>query len=271
MASTDLNSLHGQTAIVTGSSSGIGEAIAKELASRGADVVVNYHGAERDAQATVDDIVAMGRRSFKVQADVGSEADVIAMFDETEEKLGPIDIVVSNAGLQRDAKLADMTLDDWNTVISTNLTGAFLVGREAVRRFRKKGRRPDVSRALGKLIYDSSVHQVIPWAFHVNYAASKGGIKLLMESIAQEVSCEGIRVNAVGPGAIATDINKVAREAPGGLEGMLRLIPAGRVGDPVDVARVVGFLASDASDYMTGQTLFVDGGMTLYPEFRGNG
>jgi glucose 1-dehydrogenase len=271
MASTDLNSLHGQTAIVTGSSSGIGEAIAKELAGRGADVVVNYHGAERDAQATVDDIVAMGRRSFKVQADVGSESDVIAMFDEAESRLGPIDIVVSNAGLQRDAKLADMTLDDWNMVINTNLTGGFLVGREAVRRFRKKGPRPEVSRALGKLIFDSSVHQVIPWAFHVNYAASKGGIKLLMESIAQEVSCEGIRVNAVGPGAIATDINKVARETPGGLDAMLKLIPSGRVGDPVDVARVVGFLASDASDYMTGQTLFVDGGMTLYPEFRGNG
>jgi len=271
MASTDLHSLHGQTAIVTGSSSGIGEAIALELAGAGADVVVNYHGAEGAARETVDRIVAMGRRSIKIQADVGNEADVVAMFDETEAKLGPIDIVVSNAGLQRDAKLADMTLDDWNTVIATNLTGGFLVAREAVRRFRRKGPRPEVSRALGKLIFDSSVHQVIPWAFHVNYAASKGGLKLLMESIAQEVSCEGIRVNAVGPGAIATDINKVAREAPGGLEGMLRLIPAGRVGDGVDVARAVAFLASDASDYITGQTLFVDGGMTLYPEFRGNG
>ncbi|MBB3997451.1 SDR family oxidoreductase [Aureimonas pseudogalii] len=271
MASTDLHSLVGQTAIVTGSSSGIGEAIAKELARAGADVVVNYHGSERDAQATVDDILAMGRRSFKVQADVASESDVVAMFDEAERQLGPIDIVVSNAGLQRDAELTEMTLDDWNMVISTNLTGAFLVGREAVRRFRKKGRRPEVSRALGKLIFDSSVHQTIPWAFHVNYAASKGGLKLLMESIAQEVSAEGIRVNAVGPGAIATDINKLEREKEGGLESMLQLIPYGRVGDPVDVGRAVAFLASDASDYVVGQTLFVDGGMTLHPSFKGNG
>lgn len=271
MASTDLHSLRGQTAIVTGASSGIGEAIARELARAGADVVVNYHGAERDAQATVDDIVAMGRRSFKVQADVGLEADVIAMFDETEAHLGPIDIVVSNAGLQKDARLADMTIEDWNLVIATNLTGAFLVGREAVRRFRKKGRREAVSRSLGKLIFDSSVHQTIPWAFHVNYAASKGGLKLLMESIAQEVSSEGIRVNAVGPGAVATDINRLEREKAGGLEAMLALIPYGRVGDPVDVGRVVAFLASDASDYIVGQTIFVDGGMTLHPGFKGNG
>lgn len=271
MASSDLHSLHGQTAIVTGSSSGIGEAIAKALAEAGADIVVNYHGSQGSAAETVRAIEAMGRRAIMVQADVGSEEDVLRLFDETERQLGPVDIVVSNAGLQRDAKLADMTLDDWNTVISTNLTGGFLVGREAVRRFRRKGLREEVSRALGKLIFDSSVHQLIPWAFHVNYAASKGGLKLLMESIAQEVSCERIRVNAVAPGAIATDINKAAREAPGGLEGMLSLIPYGRIGEPADIGRVVAFLASDASDYIAGQTLFVDGGMTLYPEFRGNG
>ena len=270
MVSTDdLHSLKGQVAIVTGSSSGIGEATAKELAKAGADVVVNYRGSEQEAAATVADIQAMGRRSFKVRADVTSERDVIAMFDETEDKFGPIDIVVSNAGLQRDAALTEMTLDDWNAVISINLTGAFLVGREAVRRFRKKGLREDVSRALGKLVFDSSVHQVIPWAFHVNYAASKGGIQMLMKSIAQEVGSEKIRVNSVAPGAIATGINAEERET--NLEGMLKLIPYGRVGDPADVGRAVTFLVSEAADYITGQTLFVDGGMALYPSFKGNG
>lgn len=270
MASTDdLHSLAGQVAIVTGSSSGIGAATARELARAGADVVVNYHGSERDADATVADIRAMGRRSFKVRADVSSESAVIAMFDETEDKLGPIDIVVSNAGLQKDARLTEMTLDDWNAVISVNLTGAFLVGREAVRRFRRKGMREDVSKALGKLVFDSSVHQIIPWAFHVNYAASKGGMEMLMKSIAQEVGAEKIRVNSVAPGAIATGINAEERKA--NLDGMLKVIPYGRVGEPADVGRAIAFLVSEAADYVTGQTLFVDGGMTLYPGFKGNG
>ena len=162
-----------------------------------------------------------------------------------------------------------MTLDEWNAVISVNLTGAFMVGREAIRRFRKKGLREDVSAALGKLVFDSSVHQRIPWAFRANYAASKGGLHLLMESIAQEVAAEKIRVNAVAPGAIATNINKEERESH--LDEMLKLIPYGRVGEPADVGRVVAWLVSDASDYITGQTIFVDGGMTLYPGFRGNG
>ena len=179
--------------------------------------------------------------------------------------------MVSNAGRQKDAAIGDMTLDDWNAVISTNLTGAFLVGREAILRFRRKGMRPDVSRALGKLVFNSSVHERIPWAFRVNYAASKGGLKLLMESLAQEVSQERIRVNAVAPGAIATEINKAEREKDGGEQAMLALIPYKRIGDPEDVGRATAWLASDASDYVVGQTLFIDGGMTLYPEFRGNG
>ncbi|WP_019998211.1 SDR family oxidoreductase [Aureimonas ureilytica] len=271
MASTDLHSLAGQTALVTGSSSGIGEAIAVELARAGADIVVNYHGKPESAEDTVNKVKALGRRALAVQADVSSEADVIALFDQGEDALGPLDIVVSNAGLQRDGAIADMSLDDWNTVISTNLTGGFLVGREAIRRFRKKGMREDVSRSLGKLLFDNSVHQRIPWAFRVNYAASKGGLKLLMESLAQEVAHEKIRVNAVAPGAIATAINQSEREKPGGLEAMLKLIPYGRVGEPVDIGRVAAFLVSDAAEYITGQTLFVDGGMTLYPGFRGNG
>lgn len=269
MASSDPHSLAGQTAIVTGSSSGIGAATARELARAGADVVVNYHGDERNAEAVVADIEAFGRRCFAIGADVSKESDVLSMFDETEKRLGPIDIVVSNAGVQKDASLCEMTVDDWNTVIGVNLTGAFLVGREAVRRFRGKGLREDVSPALGKLVFDSSVHQLIPWAFHVNYAAAKGGVDMLMRSIAQEVAAEKIRVNSVAPGAIATSINADERE--NSRDAMLKLIPYGRIGEPADVGRTVAWMVSDAADYLTGQTIFLDGGMTLYPGFKGNG
>lgn len=269
MTRPDPLSLLGQNAIVTGSSSGIGRSIAVELARAGADVLVNYHSDEDGGAETVRTIEALGRRAFNLRADVGKEGDVTALFDTAERELGPVDIVVSNAGLQKDARLTDMTLDEWNIVIDTNLTGAFLMAREAVRRFRAKGMRDDVSRSLGKILFNSSVHERIPWAFHVNYAASKGGIKLLMESVAQEVSSEKIRVNSVAPGAIATAINAAEREA--GEAEMLKLIPYGRVGDPDDVGRVAAFLVSDAADYIVGQTLFVDGAMTLYPEFKGNG
>ncbi|HDZ74785.1 MAG TPA: SDR family oxidoreductase [Aurantimonas coralicida] len=269
MASSDLHSLAGQTAIVTGSSSGIGEATARELARAGADVVINFHGSDREADSVVADIRALGRRAIKIAADVSNEADVIDMFDEAETELGPIDIVVSNAGVQKDAPLTEMSLDDWNMVIGVNLTGAFLVGREAVRRFRQKGLREDVSPALGKLVFDSSVHQLIPWAFHVNYAASKGGVDMLMRSIAQEVAAEKIRVNSIAPGAIATAINADERENH--RDAMLKLIPYGRIGEAADVGRTVAWMVCDAADYLTGQTIFLDGGMTLYPGFKGNG
>jgi glucose 1-dehydrogenase len=271
MAYPDLHMLKGQSALVTGASSGIGRAVALALAEAGAHVAVNYHGSQEGAEQTVAMVQAIGGKAVAIKADVASESDVKAMFDTAEQAFGPLDIVVSNAGRQKDAAIGDMTLDDWNAVISTNLTGAFLVGREAILRFRKKGMRPDVSRALGKLIFNSSVHERIPWAFRVNYAASKGGLKLLMESLAQEVSQERIRVNAVAPGAIATEINKAEREKDGGEQAMLELIPYKRIGDPEDVGRATAWLASDASDYVVGQTLFIDGGMTLYPEFRGNG
>ena len=269
MASSDPTRLDGQTALVTGASSGIGRASAMAMAEAGAAVVINYRGSPNDADAVVAEIEKTGGRAVAIQADVSKEDEVVAMFAEAEKQLGPLDIVMSNAGIQKDAKIGEMTLDDWNAVISVNLTGGFLVGREAIRRFRAKGRRPDVSRALGKLIFDASVHQVIPWAFHVNYAASKGGIHLLMQSLAQEVAQEGIRVNSVAPGAIATAIN--AEERKSHEADMLKLIPYGRVGDPIDIGRVVAWLASDAADYIVGQTIFADGGMTLYPGFRGNG
>ncbi|WP_185983387.1 SDR family oxidoreductase [Aureimonas mangrovi] len=268
MASPDLLSLAGQRALVTGAATGIGKGIVEALAKAGADVALNYRSHGEEAEKLARTVEAMGGKAVALQADVSKEAEVISLFDAAERDLGPIDIVVSNAGLQRDAKIADMTLEDWNTVIEVNLTGSFLIGREAIRRFRGKGM--GQSRSLGKLVFNSSVHQRIPWAFHANYAASKGGLKLLMESLAQEVAPERIRVNAIGPGAIATAINAAEREGDGEKE-MLKLIPYGRIGEPEDIGRCVAWLVSDAADYVVGQTIFIDGAMTLYPEFRGNG
>ncbi|RFC62604.1 SDR family oxidoreductase [Fulvimarina endophytica] len=267
----DLFSLKGQTAVVTGGSSGIGAATVKVLAEAGANVVINYYGSEDSAKAIRDEINGAGGHALDVQADVSKEDEVVSLFDAAEAEFGAVDIVFSNAGLQADAAIGDMTVEDWRKTSSVILEGGFLVGREAIRRFRKKGPRPEVSRALGKLVFDSSVHQVIPWAFHANYASAKGGLKLLMESLAQETASEKIRVNAVAPGAIATDINASARDTEEKRQAMLKLIPYGRIGDPEDIGRAVAWLASDAADYVTGQTIFVDGGMTLYPGFKGHG
>ncbi|NUS98258.1 MAG: SDR family oxidoreductase, partial [Gemmatimonadaceae bacterium] len=186
-------------------------------------------------------------------------------------EFGTVDILVSNAGLQQDAALADMTLAQWQKVIDVNLTGGFLCARAAVREFLRRGPRPAVSRATGKIIFTSSVHEAIPWAGHANYAASKGGIKLLMESIAQELGPRRIRVNSIAPGAIKTNINVEAWSTPEAERKLLKLIPYGRVGDPDDIGRVAAWLASDDADYVHGATLFVDGGMTLYPGFAGGG
>src|SRR4029077_5086078 len=163
------------------------------------------------------------------------------------------------------------SLDQWNEVLAVNLTGQFLCARAAVAEFRRRGPRPAVSRALGKIICMSSVHEVIPWAGHVNYAASKGGIMLMMKSLAQEVAPEGIRVNAIAPGAIRTPINRAAWDTEAALAQLLTLIPYQRIGEPEDIANAAVWLASDLADYVTGTTLFVDGGMTLYPGFADNG
>ena len=261
--------LDGQVAIVTGASSGIGTACARAFAAEGAAILVNYRSGEGPARALVDEIETAGGRALAVQADVSDEAAVRRLFDETMAAFGAVDIVVANSGLQKDAAIGDMTLDDWRRVIDVNLTGQFLCVREAVLRFRAQGRR-HVSRALGKIICMSSVHEVIPWAGHVNYAASKGGVSLMMKTVAQEVASDGIRVNAIAPGAIRTNINRDALSGDGETN-VLKLIPYGRVGEGEDVGRAAVFLASDESDYVVGTTLFVDGGMTLYPEFRDNG
>jgi glucose 1-dehydrogenase len=263
--------LRGQKALVTGANSGIGEGVARALGAAGADVVVNYVSQPDVARRIAEEIARDGVEALAIRADVSREAEVDAMVDRMVSEWGGIDILVSNAGLQRDAAFTEMTLEQWNTVLGVNLTGMFLCARAATRAMVKQGVRPDVSRAAGKIVCVSSVHEVIPWAGHVNYAASKGGVKLFMQSLAQEVAPHRIRVNSVAPGAIRTPINRAAWETPEAQAALLKLIPYGRIGLPEDVGRVVAWLASDAADYIHGQTIFVDGGMTLYPEFAGGG
>ena len=262
--------LVGQPALVTGANSGIGRAVALGLAKAGADVVVNYVTHPETAQEVVDAITAMGRKAIAIQADVSKEDEVERMFAEAIRTFGTLHIVVSNAGLQRDAAFVDMTLEQWNTVIGVNLTGQFLCTRAAAREFKRRGVVP-VSKAAGKIICMSSVHQVIPWAGHANYAASKGGIKMMMESIAQELAPHFIRVNSIGPGAIRTPINTSAWETPKAYADLMTLVPYKRIGEPDDIAQAAVWLASDSADYVTGATLFVDGGMTLYPGFATGG
>ena len=263
--------LTGQKALVTGANSGIGKGVAVALGQAGADVVVNYVDGDDAANAVVDEIRKSGVKAYAHQADVSSEDQVAAMFARMMQEFGTIDILVSNAGLQRDSPFHEMTLDKWNKVLSVNLTGQFLCAREAVREFLRRGVVPSVSSAAGKIICMSSVHQVIPWAGHANYATSKGGIKLMMESIAQEVAPKRIRVNAIAPGAIRTPINTAAWETKAAYDQLMTLVPYGRIGEPEDIARAAVWLASDQSDYVVGTTLFVDGGMTLYPGFATGG
>ncbi len=265
-------SLVGQNALVTGASSGIGEGCARALAAAGANVVVNYNAKAADAQRITAEISALGAgRAVAVQADVSNEAEVEAMFARAVAEFGTLDILVSNSGMQNDAAFHEMTLAQWNAVIGVNLTGQFLCARAAVREFFRRGPRPEVSRALGKIICMSSVHETIPWGGHVNYAASKGGLMQLMKSMAQELAPKKVRVNSIGPGATKTAINVAAWSTPEAEHELLKLIPYDRVGLPEDVAKVAVWLASDESDYITGQTIFVDGGMTLYPGFATGG
>ena len=263
--------LAGQRALVTGASSGIGTGIAQALAAAGAKVVVNYARGAEAAEGVVAEIKTKGGDAIAIQADVGNEGQVQAMFRRINEVYGSLDILVNNAGLQKDAPLAQMSLADWEFVLRVNLTGQFLCAREAVREFQRRGPEPKLSRALGKIICISSVHDVIPWAGHANYAASKGGVAMLMKTMAQELAPQKIRVNSISPGAIRTPINRSAWETPEAETALLGLIPYKRVGDVEDIGRAAVFLASDASDYMTGTTLYVDGGMTLYPEFAHGG
>lgn len=263
--------LTGQSALVTGASSGIGKAVAISLASEGANVVINCSSHPEHGQEVAEEIKKKGGKAIVYQADVSKEAEVQAMFQAMYKEFGTIDILVNNAGLQKDAPFADMTFADWQKVIDVNLTGQFLCAREAAREFIKRGIVRERSAAAGKIICMSSVHEVIPWAGHVNYATSKGGIMMLMKSMAQELAPQKIRVNSIAPGAIQTPINKEAWETEEALNKLLTLVPYKRIGQPEDIGKVAAWLASDESDYITGATIFVDGGMTLYPGFAGNG
>jgi glucose 1-dehydrogenase len=264
-------SLVGQKALVTGANSGIGRAVALALGQAGADVVVNYVVGDAAAADIVTEIQSHGVTAYCHRADVSREDEVQAMFADMMARFGTIDILVANAGLQRDAAFQEMTVEQWNTVITVNLTGQFLCAREALREFRRRGVVEAVSCAAGKIICMSSVHQQIPWAGHANYATSKGGIMMMMRSLAQEVAPHGVRVNGIAPGAIRTPINTDAWQTPEAYDRLMELVPYKRIGEPEDVARAAVWLASDDSDYVVGATLFVDGGMTLYPGFATGG
>jgi len=263
--------LKGQVALVTGANSGIGRGIAVALARAGAEVVVNYISGEEAAKEVAGEIRNHGRRALLHRADISSETEVGGMFERACGELGTVDILVNNAGIQKDAPFDEMSLGQWQTVLDVNLTGQFLCAREAVREFKRRGVVSGVSCAAGKIIFISSVHEIIPWAGHVNYAASKGGVMLMMKSIAQEVAAHRIRVNSIAPGAVKTPINRDAWETPEALRDLLELIPYNRIGEVSDIGRAAAWLASDQADYITGTTIVVDGGMTLFPGFTGGG
>ena len=263
--------LEGQKALVTGGASGIGKAVAIALGKAGADVVVNYVRGREQAEEVASEISKCGSRALALQADVSQEDQVLSMFEKMKAELGTIDILINNAGLQKDAPFDEMTIDQWNTVINVNLTGQFLCAREAVREFKRRGVVKSVSCAAGKIICMSSVHEIIPWAGHVNYAASKGGVMLMMKSIAQEVAPYRIRVNSIAPGAIRTPINRQAWQTQEAYDELMKLVPYKRIGEPEDIARAAVWLASDHADYVNGTSLIVDGGMTLYPGFAAGG
>ncbi|HET9651210.1 MAG TPA: glucose 1-dehydrogenase, partial [Usitatibacter sp.] len=256
--------LKGQKALVTGGSSGIGAGICRAFAGAGAAVGINYMSSADPAEEMAGEIRRAGGEAITLGADVSDEAQVRAMFERFVAQFGRVDIVMANAGIQKDNPFAKMELAEWNRVLQVNLTGEFLCAREGVRRFLAQAP-SSVSKARGKIICMSSVHEVIPWAGHVNYAASKGGVMLMMKSLAQEVAPHRIRVNSIAPGAIRTPINRPAWETNEALARLLGLIPYGRIGEPEDVARAAVWLASDDADYVTGTTIFVDGGMCLYP------
>ena len=270
LTTTVSSSLVGKRALVTGANSGIGRGVAVELARRGALVAVNWIADEAATADVLAEIEGAGGHAIAVRADVSREVEVEAMIGRVVDAFGGLDILVNNAGLQRDAAFDELTLAQWQKVIDVNLTGQFLCAREAVRAFKRRGRAPG-ARSLGVIIGVSSVHDVIPWAGHANYAASKGGVAMLMKTMAQELAPIGIRVNSVSPGAIRTPINTGAWSTPAALDALLALIPYRRIGEPDDIARAVAWLASDEADYVTGATLYVDGGMTLYPEFADGG
>lgn len=266
-------SLRNQVAIITGASSGIGAGIAKSIAWAGATVIIN-HSSEKskdEAQKVLDDIHKNGGEGMVCQCDVSKEDEVVKMFKDVISTYGTVDILVNNAGIQKDAKFIDMTLEEWDTVMGVNLRGQFLCSREAIKEFLRRGIDKTRSVACGKIIHISSVHEIIPWAGHANYAASKGAIRMLMQTLAQEHGADKIRVNSICPGAIQTPINKDAWETQDAMNDLLKLIPYNRIGQPEDVGNLAAFLASDLADYISGTSIFIDGGMTSLESFSNGG
>jgi len=253
--------LEGRRALVTGSATGIGRSTVIRLTSEGAAAVVNYVGPSDPADEVVEEVSRAGGRAMAVEADVSNEEQVRAMFARASEELGgPVDVLVNNAGIEKPYLLVDMPLEEWNKVIAVNLTGAFLCAREAARGMVAAG-------ARGVIVNMSSVHEVIPWAQFGHYCASKGGMKLWAQTIAKELAPKRIRVVNVAPGAIATPINQDVLDDEVKRRAVEAEIPWGRFGEPEEIAAAVAWLASREAEYVTGTTLFVDGGMTAYPGF----
>lgn len=263
-------SLSGQAALITGGDSGIGAAISRELAARGAHVAINWHSKPDNAEKLAAELERGGTQAIAVGGDVSQEDAAERLVAETAAHFGRIDILISNAGIQRDAPALEMEADQWRKVLDVNLTGQFLVARAAARRFCQQGI-AEGRRAAGVIVCMSSVHDVVPWAGHVNYAAAKGGVDMMMKTLAQEFGPEKIRVVGIAPGAVKTAINREVWENEEQAAKLRELIPYDRIGEVEDVARPVAWLCSDEADYVTGTTLYVDGGMTLYPGFVGNG
>jgi glucose 1-dehydrogenase len=264
----ELRGLKGKNVLVTGGTSGIGQAIAVRFAEFGANVAINYLSRPEDAaetegqvQACVAKVQRMGVRDVIVKGDVSIEEDVVAMFEDSVDKLGGLDVLVNNAGIQISRPSHELSAADFDKVIGVNLRGAFLCAREAIKRFLDAGK-------PGVIINISSVHQVIPKPNYLGYSVSKGGMQNMTRTLALEYAGENIRVNAIGPGATITPINRAWVDDPVKAEMVTSHIPIPRPGTAEEMAGVTCFLASDDGAYITGQTIFVDGGLTLYADFR---
>jgi glucose 1-dehydrogenase len=256
--------LEGRRALVTGANSGIGRGIALRLAQEGASVAVNYLSRPEDAEAVVKEIENAGTKGIAIQADVTNEQQVDAMIAQAAKEFGGLDILVNNAGMENKHPFLEMPLDAWRKVIEVDLTGAFLCAQRAARMMVASGKG-------GAIVNITSVHQIIPWGGFAHYCAAKAGLDLMSKTIAVELATAKVRVNSVAPGAIKTPINQDVWSNPEGLKDLLRKIPTERMGEVDEIAKVVAFLCSDEASYITGATVYVDGGMTLYPEFRHGG
>lgn len=253
--------LENKVAVITGASKGIGTAIAERFGKEKMNVVVNYHSDEAGAQETVTIIKENGGNGIAVQADVETEEGNQLLLNQAIDKFGDLDLWVNNAGMENSHETHELSLEDWNKVINVNLTGVFLGAKTALAYFVEKNKK-------GNIINMSSVHQQIPWPTFAHYAASKGGVKLFTETIAMEYAEKNIRVNNIGPGAINTPINAKKFADPEQLAATTAMVPMKKIGEPEEVAAAAAWLASAESSYVTGITLFVDGGMTLYPAFQ---